>query len=217
MRLTSINIGQERELENGARREKTGIYKIPTYGPVEVTRLGIKDDHICDSRHHGGPDQAIYLYGSADYDWWSGELGNELPAGIFGENLTISSLESADFCIGDRLIMGDVILEVSAPRIPCGTLAARMGDPQFVKRYRQAERPGLYCRVIQPGSLQVEMPVSVQKYQQETISILEMFRAYYDKNKNVEGIQRHLKAPIASRSRLALEHELRKRSETQAD
>jgi MOSC domain-containing protein YiiM len=217
MRLVSINIGQERELENGARREKTGIFKIPTYAPIVVTQLGIAEDYICDSHHHGGPDQAIYVYGSADYDWWSAELGKELPPGIFGENLTISGLESADFSIGDRLKIGDVILEVSAPRIPCGTLARRMGDPQFVKRYRQAERPGLYCRVIQPGSLQVEMLVTVGKCQVATISIIEMFRDYYDKGKSEEAIHRLLKAPIASRSRLELEHELRKRSENPAD
>jgi MOSC domain-containing protein YiiM len=47
-----------------------------------------------------------------------------------------------------------VVLEVTAPRIPCATLAARMGDPQFVKKYRRAERPGLYCRVIREGNLQ---------------------------------------------------------------
>ncbi len=62
--------------------------------------------------------------------------------GTFGDNLTLSDLESAQFNIGDRFHIGSVMLEVTAPRIPCATLAARMGDPHFVKKYRRAERPG---------------------------------------------------------------------------
>ena len=67
----------------------------------------------------------------------------ELAPGTFGENLTISELESAPLAIGDRLHISGVILEVTAPRIPCWKLAQRMGDPGFVKRFRAAERPGL--------------------------------------------------------------------------
>jgi MOSC domain-containing protein YiiM len=66
--------------------------------------------------------------------------------GAFGENLTIGTLESALFRIGDRLHIGEVILEVTAPRIPCDTFATRMGDPTFIKRFRKAGRPELYCR-----------------------------------------------------------------------
>jgi MOSC domain-containing protein YiiM len=53
---------------------------------------------------------------------------------------------------------------LTAPRIPCGTLALRMGDPGFVKQFRAAERPGLYCRVVRAGDIQVgkdeQMPVT---------------------------------------------------------
>ena len=99
-------------------------------------------------KHHGGPDQAVYVYLSEDYDWWSKTLGRPIAPGTFGDNITISGLTSADLAIGDRLIAGDVVIEVTTPRIPCNTLAARMGDPGFVKAYRDAGRPGAYCRVI---------------------------------------------------------------------
>ena len=151
MQLLSVNIGQKRTQPKGSEKETTGIYKLPVQEPVEIKSLGIQRDFICDQKNHGGPDQAIYVYGVLDYQWWSKELGKELAPGTFGDNLTVSELESTPFNIGDRLHIGSVILEVSAPRIPCSTLAARMGDPQFVKKYRQAERPGLYCRVISRG------------------------------------------------------------------
>ena len=159
-------------------------------------------------KDHGGPDQAVYVYGAADYEWWAKELGREIAPGTFGENLTIGDLESASFNIGDYLHMGEVTLQVTAPRIPCATFAARMDDPQWVKKFRHAERPGLYCRVIKEGLTRAGESVSIEKYTGETLSILEMFRDYYEKNKSEETLRRHLKAPIAIRARRDLEKEL---------
>ncbi|HEY3313315.1 MAG TPA: MOSC domain-containing protein [Anaerolineales bacterium] len=209
MQVVSVNIGQERNLQSGKSLGSTGIFKLATSEAVLVTELGLRDDFVCDVRNHGGPDQAVYVYGQADYDWWAGELGQPLAPGTFGENLTISGLESADFTIGDRLHMQQVILEVSAPRIPCATLAARMGDPRFVKRYRQAERPGLYCRVIQTGSVRVGEDVRIEKFAGESITVLDMFRSFYDKHKSEAELRRQLRAPVAIRARVDLEQELR--------
>jgi len=211
MQLISVNIGQERARQYGQRLETTGIYKLPTDQPVQIHPLGLQGDFVCDTKNHGGPDQALYVYGLPDYAWWSKELGRHLLPGTFGENLTVSDLESAAFKVGDRLHFATIILEVSAPRIPCGTLAARMADPMFVKRYRQAARPGLYCRVIQPGPIQVGEDLRVEPYQGETISIVEMFHDYYEKDKSEATLRRHLLAPIAIRARLDLEQDLQKR------
>ena len=208
MKLMSVNIGQERTQQRKNYVETTGIYKIPVQEPVEIKSLGIEQDAICDKKSHGGRDQAIYVYGAADYEWWSQELGKEIPRGTFGENLTISELESAQFNVGDMLHIGDAILQVTAARIPCGTFAARMDDPQWVKRFRYAERPGLYCRVIKEGFVQAGDTVSVERYSGETISIAEMFRDYYDGNKSEETLHRHLNAPIAIRARRDIEREL---------
>jgi MOSC domain-containing protein YiiM len=208
MKLMSVNIGQERTQQRKNYIETTGIYKFPVQEPVEIKSLGIEQDAICDTKSHGGPDQAIYVYGGADYKWWSQELRKEIAPGTFGENLTISELESAQFNVGDMLHIGKVILQVTAARIPCGTFAARMDDPQWVKRFRYAERPGLYCRVIKEGFVRAGDIVSVERYSGETISILQMFRDYYDKDKSEETIRRHLNAPIAIRARRDIEKEL---------
>ncbi len=208
MQLISINIGQNQTLLNGARLEATGIFKTSSNQPVQVTALGLQGDFIADAKNHGGLDQAVYVYGGMDYAWWAAELGRELAPGTFGDNLTISELESAGFSIGDRLHFDGVTLEVTAPRIPCSTLAARMADPKFVKKFRQAERPGLYCRVIQPGMLQVGEAARVQKWAGESLTVLEMFRNYYEKDKSEEMVRRQLRAPICIRSRNDLEIEL---------
>lgn len=208
MQLISINLGQEKTQQNGPRLETTGIYKHPTNETVHIGLLGLTGDSVCDTKNHGGPDQAVYVYGAADYAWWSQELRHEVAPGTFGENLTISDLESAQLNIGDRLQIDSVILEVTAPRIPCSTLATRMGDPKFIKRYRKAERPGLYCRVIQEGNIHSGGKVVLTSYAGETLSIAEMFREYYEKDKSEASLRLHLNAPIAIRARVKLEDEL---------
>jgi MOSC domain-containing protein YiiM len=200
MNVLSVNLGQERILQRRDRVERTGIFKFPTQEAVKVTKLGLEGDLIASKRHHGGPDQAVYVYGAGDYAWWSKELGREIAPGTFGENLTISELESAQFNIGDYIRVNDVTLQVTAPRIPCGTFATRMNDPQWVKKFRHAERPGLYCRVIQEGFVKTGDPVAIKRYTGETISISEMFCDYYEKNKSEETLRRHLDAPFAIRA-----------------
>lgn len=209
MKLMSVNIGKEQTLARPGKTEQTGIFKHPVSGPARVASLGIPGDFIGDTKNHGGPDQAIYAYGWADYEWWADYLEQEMQPGLFGENLTIDALKSAQFNIGDRLRIGDeVILEVTAPRIPCGTLAGRMNIPPFAKQFRLAERPGLYCRVIREGTLQAGDPVSVEKYAGETVSLLEAMRDYYEPDLTEASIRRFLAAPIAARLRKEKEEHL---------
>ena len=208
MEIISVNIGQECAIENAKPTGKTGIYKQPTGGPVQVTRLGLAGDVIVDTKHHGGPDQALYIYTQPDYAWWSQELGVEVGAGTFGDNLTLSEVESAAVAVGDRFLFGEVILEATAPRIPCETLAARMGDAHFIARFRRAERPGIYCRVIHEGLVQAGMAVDYQPYAGETLTLGEMFREYYHRPPVEEALRRQLKAPIAARARREKEEQL---------
>jgi len=210
MQLISINIGKERQQQRKDHVETTGIYKMPVNEPVAIKSLGIEGDAICDTKNHGGPDQALYIYGGADYAWWEQEIGKELAPGTFGENLTISELESAQFNVGDYIHVGAVTLQVTAPRIPCGTFATRMDDPQWVKKFRAAERPGLYVRVVKEGVIKAGDPVTVEKYTGETISIVQMYREYYVKDRSEQSLRQHLNAPIDIRSRRDLEEELQK-------
>lgn len=91
---------------------------MPQSRPVGIGRLGLLDDHIGDTRHHGGADQAAYLYSAEDYDWWAEQLGTALEPGTLGENLTLSSFGREAVHIGDRYRIGRVVLEVTSPRIP---------------------------------------------------------------------------------------------------
>jgi MOSC domain-containing protein YiiM len=79
-----------------------------------------------------------------------------------------------------------------------------------VKKFRKAERPGLYCRVTKEGVVKAGDPVTVEKYIGETISILQMYRDHYEKSITEELIQRHLNALIDIRTRRDMEEALQK-------
>ena len=46
----------------------------------------------------------------------------------FGDNLAISNLDESKILIGDQLSIGDYILEIPQPPVPCFKLVIAMGD-----------------------------------------------------------------------------------------
>lgn len=209
MQITSVNVGRAERLEQGSYRGRTGIFKRPVTIPVAVGELGLEGDAVLNTKHHGGPDQAVYLYREEDYDWWAGQLGRVLMPGTFGENLTIRGFAEAWPAIGTRLAFDTVVLEVTAPRIPCATLAARMGDPKFLKRFLAAELPGFYCRIMTTGPIAAGESFTTEPPAGEPVTTLELFRASQRKL-TAEEIRRFLAVPLDARSRRKLTRDLDK-------
>ena len=178
MELLSVCVGQPRAVRS--KSGWSGIHKQSVSGPVQVGHLGLSGDHILDTAHHGGTEQAVYLYTAPDYAAWTGVLGRTLEPGTFGENLIVSELESAAVRLGQRLRIGDVVLEVASARVPCVTLAERMGDPDFVKKFREMRRPGMYARVVHKGHVQAGDSVELLDVAPgESGTILDNFEAWF--------------------------------------
>ena len=135
-------------------------------------------------------------------------MGHTLTPGIFGDNLTVSNLETAPLQLGDRLHIGAVVLEVTAPRIPCAKLAVRMDDPQFVKKFRAAVRPGAYCRVITTGTLATGDAVTLERYNNPSVRIEEVFRAWYEPPTDAATLRQMIASPMAIRTRQRFERVL---------
>jgi MOSC domain-containing protein YiiM len=199
MKLVSVNIGKPVPFEH-TTPGVTGIFKTPVE-EAYIAALGLLGDAIIDVAHHGGLDQAVYLYGQPDYDWWSHELGRTLDPGTFGENLTIDGLSSDQIHIGDRFLIGDVTLEVTSPRIPCRTFAARMGDKMFVKRFLAANRPGLYTRVLSEGTVRPGDSVTHVPFKGEQVLAVEMNQTWNRSDLSAETIARYLATPIHHKER----------------
>jgi len=207
IRIVSVNKGDKAYLQQGKDKIVTGIYKKPILGRTTISALGLAGDTICDTRHHGGPDQAVYAYFQEDYDWWNGQVGKNWGAGTFGENLTIRGVENTHMSIGDTLVFPDLELQVTAPRIPCLTLAACMNIEGFIKQFFDSERPGVYLRVLRSGSVAQGERGEHHAYQADKISIRQFFTDAL-KKLSVAEMERYLALPIDARSRKRFESKI---------
>jgi len=205
LQIVSVNVGEPKDIRLGKHHSLSGIDKRAVPGRVNVGPLGLEGDHILSTKHHGGPDQAVYLYSREDYDAFVGYMGEMPVPGSFGENLTVHGLELAAVRIGTRLSLGGgesgLLLEITAPRIPCATFAAHMNDAGFVKVFRQMRRPGLYARVLRVGTVGVGDLLSVQPGPDTAPTVGEEFELFYDPAPSREALERSLAAPIAVRTR----------------
>jgi MOSC domain-containing protein YiiM len=173
--LTSVNVVHA--IRAGAGRD-TAIDKRSVAGRVGVGELGLAGDRQCDTRHHGGPDRALYAYAAEDAAWWADELGREVPPGLLGENLTTSGLDVTGARIGERWRIGDgVLVEVRLPRTPCENLSMRMGDPEFHKRFARSGRVGAYLKVLDGGSVEAGDRIVVEERPDHGLTV----GGYYDR------------------------------------
>lgn len=187
MKLLSVNLGRFKAVEyTDAPSGGTGIDKRPTEGAVRVAAPGAKGvagsgvagDEVCDLRHHGGNDQAVYAYAREDLDAWERLLGHPLTNGSFGENLTTYGLDVSGAKIGERWRVGaDLLLEVTSGRIPCQTFQGHLGETKWVRRFTQEGAPGAYLRVIEPGEIRGGDPIEVVHRPGHDITVALQFRA----------------------------------------
>ena len=207
MELISVNAGRSELMRIGARTVETGIRKAPVERG-HVGALGLAGDVVADEENHGGLDQALYLYSSEDYAFWADDLGATPEPGTFGENLTLSSFGAEPVRIGDRFRIGAVVVEVTAPRIPCSVFATRMGEPNWVKRFADARRPGLYVRVLEPGEVAAGDPVERLADGNGHPTVVDLMDVWYDAEPDAQLLERLLASPLAVRARANMERKL---------
>ncbi|MCS0600168.1 MOSC domain-containing protein [Streptomyces sp. LP11] len=198
MKLLSVNLGTARPVPFTDHPDGvTGIDKRPADGPVRVAAPGPKGtggsglagDTVCDLRHHGGADQAVYAFAREDLDAWERELGRPLANGCFGENLTTDGLDVSGALIGERWRVGsEVVLEVTSGRIPCRTFQGHLGEPGWVKRFTRKGVTGAYLRVIAPGAVQAGDPIEIVHRPGHGVTAATQFRAVTTERELLPGL-----------------------------
>jgi MOSC domain-containing protein YiiM len=151
-KIISINTGKCLDSAWAARRGKSAIEKLAIGTGIGVTKLGLEGDEQA-ADFHGGVLQAVYAYAREDLDWWSGQLDRPLRNGMFGENIDFSGFDVNGAALAEQWQVGEVLLEVMAPRMACGTFGAWMGEKGWSKRFNEARRPGAYLRVAREGRI----------------------------------------------------------------
>ena len=180
MKVISVNVALPRLVAWKGQTFNTGIFKEPVGGPVMMRRLDLDGDRQADLSVHGGPYKAVYAYPSEHYEFWRKELpGMDLPWGQFGENLTTEGLNENDTHIGDVLRVGQAIVQVTQPRVPCFKLAAKFQRDDILKRVLQSGRSGFYFKVIEEGL--VAAGDAIERIQEDVngIAVSDINKLYY--------------------------------------
>ncbi len=152
-RLVSVNVGSVRTIEHDGAPHGTGIWKQPVIGRVRARGVNLDGDEQADRAVHGGAEKAVYAYAVEDRRYWERELGRAVGPGGFGENLSTEGIDVTGAYLGERWEIGTAVFEVSQPRSPCWKLAVRLDEQGFIRRFRDAGRPGAYLRIVEEGEV----------------------------------------------------------------
>jgi molybdenum cofactor synthesis domain-containing protein len=125
--------------------EKKGTIKLPV-DKISLSNTGVKGD-----AHAGKWHRQVSLLGRESFEKMESSAGRKLQYGEFAENITTEGFLLNQMKPFDRLISGNMILEVTQIGKKChGTncsIYKETGDCVMPKE-------GIFCRVIQDGELQ---------------------------------------------------------------
>jgi MOSC domain-containing protein YiiM len=200
MIIQKLNIGlPKNELFHG-KEFITGMCKKPVTIPLVLSKQGFEGDGVGDLKHHGGSDKAVCVYAVDHYEYWEKILRRKMPDAAFGENLSVMDMKEDDVCIGDIYRAGTAMVQVSQPRQPCSTLAARHGREDFVKLVVDSGRTGFYFRVLEGGRVKAGDEIFLVEKDPRRVSISFANRIYHHERKNREGIEKVLAVLALSES-----------------
>lgn len=217
MNLLAVNLAAPKRIEYRGRQVWTGIFKHPVQWRVMARKLGLDGDGQADLEAHGGIDKAIYAYTIENYCYWQAELNRpEMSYGQFGENLTVDNMPDDEVCIGDIFRIGEALVQVTQPRVPCFKLGIKMESQDFPRRFLPSGRVGFYLRVLEEGTVGADDDIARIRQDPCRMSILEAMRALVKAPGQCEVIQKLLNVEALSdawrndlRNRAqALEHRL---------
>lgn len=126
--------------------------------PVEsawVDRFGLRGDEHEERTVHGGPHQAVCLYGIEAIERLQSE-GHSVEPGSVGENLTTTGVEWSTLPVGTRARIGDTLeIELASAATPCKTQTRNFSDGRFsrmsIDLYPSDSR--MYARVLTEGEV----------------------------------------------------------------
>ncbi len=137
------------------REWTSAIFKEPVTEPVWVSKTGLTGDGQADTKHHGGPEKAVFAYSLENYSYWQKELGiPDMTSGGMGENFVVEHVKEEGISIGDTFQIGEAVVQVSQPRQPCWKPARRFRVKTLALLLQNTGRTGWYFRVLKEGAVE---------------------------------------------------------------
>ena len=194
MKILSVNVSLPKEVPYRGTIITTGIFKESVEGRVTLRSSNLDGDGQADLVAHGGVYKAAYVYSIENYDYWERELGRtDFTFGQFGENFTVEGMLEDEVRIGDVFRVGEALVEVTQPRVPCYKLGLKMGLPGFLKMFLESCRVGFYLRVLEEGEVGAGDTFELVRSEPEEVTVREACHLLYFDPKNLEGAKRVLR------------------------
>ncbi|QOJ13870.1 MAG: MOSC domain-containing protein [Planctomycetia bacterium] len=200
IRLLSLNVGRPHVVLKRGRRYSTSIGRRPVEGRLLVTAEGVEGDRVSDNENHGGPDKAVCVYPHEHYTWLAERLGrggdaDSVGPAAAGENFTTLGLIEAEVQIGDVLAIGEALLQVAQPRMPCYKFANRHDEPRLVDWIYATGHCGYYLRVLAAGMVGAGDEVRIERRGESGLTVAEVLRARGPDGASVDLLRRIADAP----------------------
>ncbi|AZI57098.1 MOSC domain-containing protein [Nakamurella antarctica] len=175
--IASLAVGPVDAVQHGRVEVPTAFRKLQTHGRTQLGPTGLAGDTQADLTVHGGPEKAVCVYPLEHYGHWEALLGVPLSPPAFGENITSKGLLEAEVFLGDIFTWGTAVVQVSQPRRPCFKIAAIHRRKDLAVLVEDSLRTGFYFRVLQPGFVQQEDPVTLTDVSPVGVSVRDVSQA----------------------------------------
>ncbi|MEC8955133.1 MAG: MOSC domain-containing protein [Candidatus Thermoplasmatota archaeon] len=140
-----------------------GVPKMPI-GKAEVRFAGVKGDfnRFRTEKKKGIGTRAVTLF-SLELIHQLQKEGHAIDVGTTGENITVEGVDWPSLSVGTRMMVGDVLLELSEPTAPCSQISKSFVDGAFSRIDHELEIGwSRWCAsVIEEGHVEVGSQVIV--------------------------------------------------------
>lgn len=191
--VVAVSVARPRWHEMYGRQVFSSIVRDPAVGPVHF--------------RPGGPDgnatavhtEEVYACFAEHYDYWARELQvdrSEWRPCHWGENISLAGCPTEEALhVGDRFRIGEALLEVTSPRIPCFKLSWRLGQPEsFLKALIESGKMGCYLRVLEPGNIGPGDELTRVHEARDAITVMELSKLLHDPSITDTSILRRVQA-----------------------
>jgi MOSC domain-containing protein YiiM len=101
--------------------------------------------------------------------------------------------------IGDQFRIGEAVVALSQPRLPCYKLSIRFDRADIVKRFFASRRSGIYFSVLEEGLVKTGDAIEAVSHDPRGIRVADVNRAYANAADNLPLLRRIVSANILPR------------------
>jgi MOSC domain-containing protein YiiM len=178
VQVISTNIGEPQEFSFQDRTIRSSMHRRPVPGGIEIGFNQVQGDKFDAEKLHGIRETVVYALSSDFYPDFGSEIQRGMSAGVFGENLTMRSLDEKAIFVGDDYEVGTCRLRVTAPRSPCNRLNFAFQNAGAMQLFIKFNRPGVYFEVLQEGQIRPGDELKLLKSNGAPFSIHDIFQLW---------------------------------------